>query len=439
MFYLPINITRKNVFFNALFGKMILMEFYEHLKTYLNDEQIVALETSLKEKSRHALLLNTDKMSEEKLLSVYPSLEKHPIVKNAFLYDKDELDLGKSIYHELGCFYLQEPSAMLPAYILNPQPGECVLDMCAAPGGKSMQASFLMHNEGLILANDIAKNRAFSIVENAERLGRGNLLITNNDFANIYTRYENFFDRIILDAPCSGSGMFRKDEEMAKDWSYQKVLKYAKIQKDLIKMAYAMLIPGGTMVYSTCSYSYEEDEEVIDYLLNNSDAELLTIPASPLYFISKEKPYGVHLFPYLFPGEGHYIALIKKPGIYYPPHNLEPYRKQVKFGDYLFLLSERFNYQNFNVIRYGVKVGELSKDGLRYNYHYARFTKEFTQCLEISKETLLKYYQGETINVPFPKGYVLIKYEGINVDIAKSDGRIIKNRLPKGLRKKCKG
>ena len=135
--------------------KIISMEFFEHLKTYLSDQEIALFETSLKEKSQHALLLNTDKMSQDTLLSIYPTLKRHPIVDNAFLYNKDELDLGKSIYHELGCFYLQEPSAMLPAFLLNPKPGEYVLDLCAAPGGKSMQASFLMHNEGLIISNDI--------------------------------------------------------------------------------------------------------------------------------------------------------------------------------------------------------------------------------------------------------------------------------------------
>ena len=243
------------------------MEFLNHLKTYLSNQEIKALEDSLNESSKHALLLNTNKMNEEQLLSLFPNLIRHPIVKNAYLYNKDEYDLGKSVFHALGCFYLQEPSAMIPAYLLNPKPGELVLDLCAAPGGKSMQASLLMNNEGLIISNDLSKQRAFSISENAERLGRGNLLITNNDFSLIYQKYQNSFDKIILDAPCSGSGMFRKESKMEDDWSYQKVLKFAEIQKQLILMSYSMLKPGGKMVYSTCSFSYEEDEEVIDYLL----------------------------------------------------------------------------------------------------------------------------------------------------------------------------
>lgn len=419
------------------------MEFLEHLNKYLKQNEIDQLEESLKNESKHALILNTKKISEGAFLSIFPHLTKHPIVKNAYLYEKGEYDLGKSIFHALGCFYLQEPSAMIPAFLLNPKPGDFLLDLCAAPGGKSMQASLLMDNKGLIISNDIAKNRAFAISENSERLGRGNLLITNNDFSLIYTKFLNYFDKIILDAPCSGSGMFRKDDKMIQDWSYQKVLKYAEIQKELVLMSYQMLKPGGTMVYSTCSFSYEEDEEVIDYLLDNSDAQIIEIENNPLYYKSQGK--GIHLLPSLFPGEGHYIALIKKPGTCLTTHYEKAENKSqiktnypnvCKYGDYLFAMSEKINTKLLNIVRYGVKIGELNKDEIKYDHHYAHFVHEFSAEKEISFEDLLKYYQGESLNYQISKGYVLLKYQGINVDIAKSDGRIIKNRLPKGLRRK---
>ena len=419
------------------------MDFLSHLSKYLNQDEIAKLEASLKQKSQHALLLNTNKMSEEMLLSLFPNMKRHPVVKNAFLYDKDEYDLGKSVYHALGCFYLQEPSAMIPAYLLDAKPGDIVLDLCAAPGGKSVQSSFLMNNQGLIISNDISKNRAFATSENAERLGLGNLLITNNDFSLIYQNYLNCFDKIILDAPCSGSGMFRKDDKMMLDWSYQKVLKYAEIQKELILMSYQMLKPGGTMVYSTCSFSYEEDEEVIDYLLSNSGAKTIDIPDSPLFY---KKGQGIHLFPSLFPGEGHYVCLIKKPGELKASRKDEkvsnkyqiatPYNYVEKYGDYLYTMSETFNTKKLSIIRYGAKVGEVTKDGVKYDHHYAHFIGSFNREKEITFEELLKYYQGETLNTDLPKGDVLLKYKDINVDIAKSDGRIIKNHLPKGLRRK---
>ena len=419
------------------------MDFLSHLSKYMSQKEIEALDASLKGKSKHALLLNTNKMSEEMLLSLFPNLTRHPIVKNGYLYDKDEYDLGKSIYHALGCFYLQEPSAMVPAFLLDPKPGELVLDLCAAPGGKSMQASLLMNNQGLIISNDLSKQRAFSISENAERLGRGNLLITNNDFSLIYQKYQNYFDRIILDAPCSGSGMFRKEDKMEEDWSYQKVLKFASIQKELIVMSYQMLKPGGTMVYSTCSFSYEEDEEVIDYLLENTDASIIDIKDNPLFYKSNGK--GIHLLPSLFPGEGHYICLISKPGSSLNSRFEEgsnrfkvetTYKSVEKYGDYLFTMSEKINTKLLNIIRYGVKVGELIKDEIKFDHHYAHFVDNFSKTKDISFEDLIKYYQGETLNYQTDKGYVLLRYQNINVDIAKSDGRIIKNRLPKGLRRK---
>ena len=387
-------------------------------------------------------------MSQETLLKIYPSLKRHPIIPNAFLYNKNELELGKSVYHELGCFYLQEPSAMLPAFLLNPKEGEIVLDLCAAPGGKSMQASLLMKNTGLIIANDLARTRAYAISENAERMGRGNLLIVSNDFSSIYQHYLNTFDRIILDVPCSGSGMFRKQSEMKDDWSYAKVTKYAEIQKELILYAYKMLKEGGEMVYSTCSFSYEEDEEVVDYLLNNTDATIKQIEVNPLYFVNPNKPLGIHLLPSMFPGEGHYVCLIKKPGelketnvklsksklSFELPTN--GYQVMQKYGDYLYLINKEFNYKYLSIVRNGVKVGQVDKNDIRFDYHYAHFVNEFPNILEINLDELKKYYLGESINKSVSKGYILLKYKGINVDIAKSDGRIVKNRLPKGLRKK---
>lgn len=211
-------------------------------------------------------------------------------------------------------------------------------------------------------------------------------------------------------------------------------------------MSYQMLKPGGKMVYSTCSFSYEEDEEVIDYLLNNSDAVLLDIEDNPLFYRSRNNGRGIHLLPSLFPGEGHYIALIKKPGEL-KPHQSEmkesqyltaksPYPYFKKYGDFLYTMSEEENVKFLNVIRYGVKVGEVDKQGIRFDYHYAHFIREFDNVVILNDEEIKKYYLGESINRVTQKGYVLIKYQGINVDMAKSDGRIIKNRLPKGLRKK---
>ena len=331
------------------------MEFYEHLKSYLSEKEIEELKNSLSLIDKHAVLLNPKKMSDEKFLSLFPRVTPHPIVKHAYLYDKEEYPLGKSVYHDLGCFYLQEPSAMLPSFFLNPHRGETVLDLCAAPGGKSVQASFLMENNGVIISNDLSRSRCSLILENVERLGLGNIIICNNDFSKIYRNYQNYFDHIILDAPCSGSGMFRKEDKMIDDWSYNKVLKFAEIQKELILYSYSMLKPGGTMVYSTCSFSKEEDEDVIDYLLDNTDAVLLKMPESPLFFVNKKQPYGIHTLPYLFPGEGHYICLIQKPGELKEDIPEINNNKKTKYGKDI---DEACNY----IYRYGDTLFGLNKE-----------------------------------------------------------------------------
>lgn len=425
------------------------MDFAQHLKTYLSDDEIHQLMDSLNEPAKHAALLNIRKMSDEKFLSLFPHVVPHPIVPHAYLYDKNEYDLGKSIYHTLGCFYLQEPSAMIPSHLLNPKPGETVLDLCAAPGGKSVQASFLMNNKGVIISNDIARNRCSAILENVERLGIGNIVITNNDFSKIYHNYKNYFDRIILDAPCSGSGMFRKENKMAEDWSYNKVIKYQEVQKELIIMAYQMLKLGGTMVYSTCSFSYEEDEEVIKHLLDNTDAQIVEIPENAPFYANKKNPLGIHLLPFLFPGEGHYVCLIKKPGIIKSLNSTHAGKniKNVleikkcactyvtKFGNTLFGYDKEFLNKGLSIIRLGVKIGEKIGDFIRYDYHYSHFVDTFIPTFSLNFTELEKYFKGETLTLNCPKGYLLLQYDGINVDITKSDIKTIKNHLPKSLRR----
>ena len=423
------------------------MTFEEHLLSWMNNEEIKKLISSLAEdKSKHAVLLNTNKISDGKFIELFPNVNPHPIVKHAYLYDKDEYDLGKNILHELGAYYLQDPSAMCVSYLLGIEPNEKVLDLCAAPGGKTVQASMALIKTGLLISNDLSHQRAGLILQNVERLGLGNIVITNNDFSLIYKDYKEHFDKIILDAPCSGSGMFRKQREMEDDWSYQKVLKFAEIQKELIRIAYFMLKPGGKLIYSTCSFSKEEDEDVVEELLNNSDAQIIKIEND--LFVNGKNDLGVHLLPNVFPGEGHYICLLAKPGVLNSSSNKEIKFKPNKFintlndsfvnkfGDALFYLESDDNLKKLSVIRKGVKLGEISGQVLKFDHHYATFISSFENELEIDLQSAIKYISGESLNIPSKRGFVLLKYMGINIDIAKSDGNIIKNRYPKYLRKK---
>lgn len=420
------------------------MDFKTHLQKYLTDKEIDLLIESLNQDSKHAVLLNNRKMKDSEFLNTYTNVIPHPIAQHAFIYDKDVYDLGKSLEHELGAFYLQEPSAITVSSLLHFSENDIVLDLCAAPGGKSIQASFLMNNQGLILANDISRSRAGKILENIERLGIGNTMIISNDFSLLYQNYIDTFDKIILDAPCSGSGMFRKSDLVKMDWTFEKVLKCQEIQKKLIIIAYEMLKPGGTLSYSTCSFSYEEDEEVIEHLLANTDAQLSPINDNPLFYTTK-KSIGVHLFPHLFPGEGHYICHIKKPSRLFTINRIAKFKTYEKpipgcsnvlcYGSTLFGVSLFFPIKGLSIIRYGVKIGEISGDVIKYDIHYARYIDTFNQEINFDRHQSLEYIKGNYVSLNNSRGFVLVKYNSLNIDIAKSDGKIVKNRLPKYLRK----
>ena len=255
------------------------MNFETHLEKYLSKEEIKALINSLDNNDvKHALVLNEEKISIEQFKNEFPNIIEHPIVPNVFLYNSNEYSFGKHIYHELGYYYIFEPCSSIVSYLLNPNENDTILDIAAAPGGKSIHTSLMMKNQGILVSNEIQQARAFILSSNVERMGRKNIIVTNNNIDDLAKKYQNFFSKIILDAPCSGSGMFRKMEAMKNDWTYQKVLSLSNLQKELILKAYSMLQDGGTLVYSTCSFSYEEDEEVIEYLLSSTDAELINIP-----------------------------------------------------------------------------------------------------------------------------------------------------------------
>ena len=420
------------------------MDFKEHLYQSLPKEEVDLLINSFDSEDKHAVLLNLEKICDEEFLKEFPNVIPHPVVKHAYLYNKDEHPLGKHIYHELGYYYLQEPSAMVVSSLIEFKENDLVLDMCAAPGGKSIQASFKMNDKGLIISNDLSFSRCGLLSNNLERLGIGNVIITNNDLSKIYLKYENTFDKIILDAPCSGSGMFRKSDAMINDWSINKVYKYQEIQKELIKIAYYMLKPGGILSYSTCSYSKEEDEDVARYLLSNSDAELVNMPSNKYFYI---KDIGIRLMPSHFSGEGQYIVQFKKPGSSKTNefNHINKFLQYVKgdkdvkkVNDYLFAVNNGLDLKGLNIYRYGVKVGEFKKDIFKYDLHYARsYAKDSFDKIELTLEELKKYLYGEQLNKINPyKGYVLLTYKKTAVDIAKTDGQVIKNYYPKGLRKK---
>lgn len=416
------------------------MDFEKSLEKYLSKDEIAKLVASFSEIEKKAIYLYTNKLSNEKFLKLFPNLKAHPVVPNGYLYDKNEYELGKKVYHELGAYYIQEPSAMFVAHFLDAKPGEIVLDLCAAPGGKTIQTALKMQNEGLIIANDLSKSRANILLSNIERMGISNTVITSLDFKNFYQKFAGFFDKIILDAPCSGSGMFRKSEEMKNDWTYEKVLKNASIQKELILMCYSMLKEGGKLIYSTCSYSFEEDEEVVEFLLKNTDAKLENIPSFKGEFRSPKFKETIHLFPSCFEGEGHYIALIKKPGVL-QGSKISPFEvsrviqskgnsKEIQ----KFLVPSKLpsNFEDL-ALRPGLFLLSQIGDKIVPSHHRSH-VENSDNSIELTKEEVLKYLKGETLNKKCPNGYAFVSYMGMNLGVVYSINGTLKNYYPKGLR-----
>ena len=273
-------------------------EFLERMKTEISKEYDAFVASYEKERA-YGLRYNPIKAeSKESFLSAMPfRLRKVKWAKEGFYYNYEERP-GKHVLHEAGAYYIQEPSAMSAVEILNPKPGERVLDLCAAPGGKSTQIAGKLMGEGLLVSNEIVPDRARILSSNIERMGVRNAVVVSADPDALSERFTGFFDKVLVDAPCSGEGMFRKDETAIGEWSPENVSMCAKRQGKVLDAACKMLRAGGEMVYSTCTFSQEENEKNVEaFLERHSDFEL----------VSQER-----FWPHKVEGEGHFVALLKR-------------------------------------------------------------------------------------------------------------------------------
>lgn len=409
-----------------------------------------------------SLRVNRLKMNTEDFIDKNPwGLNKSSQVdwcSDGFYFD-DEMTPppGKSIYHSAGVFYIQEASAMFPVTRLDIHPGQKVLDLCAAPGGKSTQIASLMQQKGILVTNEPVLSRARILSENIERMGIANALVISHDPSEISDRFDEYFDRILVDAPCSGEGMFRKNSEAINEWSPENVLMCAQRQRSILTEAVKMLSPGGRLVYSTCTFSRAEDEE---------NAQWLTDTFEDMTLIE-----DFRIWPHKQKGEGHYCAVFKK-SISSLENNsgipksrkdqsikgvsskkipeffefakeslkLNPdilFAKYTLFGEELYMVGDDFpDMKGLKVLRSGLHLGTLKKNRFEPAFALAVFLKkeDVINHADIDQETATGYLKGETFEYPGDKGWYLVTFNGFSLGWGKLAGGIMKNHYPKGLR-----
>ncbi|MDF7637124.1 RsmF rRNA methyltransferase first C-terminal domain-containing protein [Leuconostocaceae bacterium ESL0958] len=388
---------------------------------------------------------------------------------------------GHGVDHVTGLVYSQEPSAQFVAEVVDAQPGERVLDLAAAPGGKSTQLAGQMQGQGLLVANEIFFSRAKILSENLERFGVSNAIVSSMPAPDLALALPNYFDRVLLDAPCSGEGMFRKDAEAQTYWAADYPAACASRQKDILPAAIAMLKPGGRLVYSTCTFAPEEDEQLVDWLLTTyPEMRLLPITAKKAGIDdgrpdwasgNKDLTKTARLWPQHLSGEGHFVAAFEKvasedamttqvkaakparlaPADYqlvqdFVQANLQDFpldsQRLARFGDRIFLLPvDCPSLKKIKVLRAGLCLGTLKKNRFEPDHALALAIQpaqaKQQYALDLASQ-YAPYVHGEVLqlgnNVALKKGFVLVTANGNGIGWGKYVNGQLKNFFPKGLR-----
>lgn len=442
--------------------------FKAKMEQLLGDEYQAYL-NSFEKPAFNGLRVNTQKISVADFLKIVPfKLKPIPWTSDGFYYCGDDRP-SKHPFYYAGLYYLQEPSAMLPAESLPIEDGDIVLDSCAAPGGKSTKLAVKLNGSGLLVSNDISASRANALLRNIERFGTKNAYVLSEDLTKLTKQYPNFFDKIIIDAPCSGEGMFRKDPDMLKNYQNDSPEKYHIIQKQIIEIAYQLLNPGGEMVYSTCTFDIQENEAVIYQLLcQHQDMEVLPILVEYPGF-SKGLAYkgensltlARRLYPHKLDGEGHFVCRLKKQGKkevvatdgkfasckieacvleFLKLINWDFSKYQyLKIKDECYLIpTSPFKAQKIRILRSGLHIGSLKHGSFIPSQALAMALKhgEYANIinLNVDDERVIRYLKGETItlNESYQDGYYLIMVDNYSLGFAKITKGLFKNKLDRG-------
>lgn len=454
-------------------------EYIEIMKNDLGKDFESYLASFSKSATR-GLRVNTNKIA----LKDYEKLTNLPISKlpfsvDGYLLNSDE-KIGNTPEHLAGLIYLQEPSSMLPVVasdIVNDKRTLKVLDLCASPGGKTGQISTRVNEKSIIFSNEIIKSRAESLFSNVERLGFKNVIVLNEQPSNL-TSFEGYFDYVFVDAPCSGEGMFRKNPETIFEWSKQNVLMCSDRQKEILDCAQKLVKANGKLIYSTCTFSRQEDEEIIEWFVNNFDFEIESVPDKVLNVTKscdlnvKNGSMARKFLPYIADGEGQFFCVLKKKNIeldsklYTKKHfrsielvsrtNFEIFSDFVKnnmntnfernkifeVGGNLYLVPQLFDSKiqtaldELKIITLGVKLGQIEKKIFKPNHSlFMTFGDKFKTKIELSDEELKKYLHGEEIiKSGLDDGFAVVTKNDFSLGGVKISSGKLKNLYPKGLR-----
>jgi len=422
--------------------------FLNRIKTQLGEEYPAFLE-SLERPRAVALRFNPLKGEAPQLPFVGNPVPWEPC---GFYYDPESRP-GLHPYHEAGVYYLQEASAMAPVVLLQPQPGEWICDLCAAPGGKTTQIAGRMGGQGFLLCNEINPKRAKILSRNIERMGVANALVTNEHPQRLADRLAGCFDRVLVDAPCSGEGMFRKEEAAVTDWSEETVDMCAARQQEILRSAAQMLRPGGRLVYSTCTFAPQENEQVIAaFLAQHPEFSPETVEGP--WFVAGENG-SFRMWPHKLLGEGHFAAVLKKkgddrtepgeePGQKLPKEWLDfakelditlPRGKAVLFGQSLYWAPEGMpSLRGLKVERPGLELGVVKKGRFEPSHALALWLGSCKRTQALSREQLARYMAGDVVPSGC-RGWTLVQTDGFSIGWGKGDGTVLKNHYPKGLRR----
>ena len=441
-------------------------EYAEYIKCFENPQY-------------YGLRVNRLKLTCEEAEKRLPfALRQIPWIPNGFYYDEKETP-AKHPYYHAGLYYLQEPSAMTPASRLLVEPGDKVLDLCAAPGGKATELGACLNGSGVLVANDISSSRAKALLKNLELFGIENMILVNEESERLVEYFPEYFDKILIDAPCSGEGMFRKDRKMIKSWEEHGPEFFQEIQKKLILDAAKMLRPGGTLLYSTCTFDSRENEQVIEYLLEERNdfyiAKMQGYEGFSEGYVNETKTKhmdfrnAVRIWPHKMKGEGHFLALLKKEGAEEPVKEkkyIVSYQEQKlpeELKEFLGFLNESLdekrimiqkervfympedlpNLKGIRFIRSGLYIGDIKKKRFEPSQTLAMCLNknQYSKCLNfpLSDVRVIKYLKGETLHVEDlagtkEKGWYLVLVDGFALGFGKLANGTLKNKYLPGWR-----